>query len=321
MSGPDILCMGEAMVEFVRTGEDAGHAIYRQGTCGDTSNTAIAAARQGASVGYVSAVGADDFGAALLACWLAEGVDTSGVIRSETNPTGIYFVDPQPEARRFTYYRAGSAASRMQPGQLDKTLVAQARILHLSGISLAISDSARETCLAAIQVARDNGVLVTFDINHRPQLWSDAMACATIEKLLPMVDIFFPSLDEAEALTGIKSADAVLDHFAGLGAARQCLKMGEHGCRLAWDGDQFDQPAFATQPLDSTGAGDAFAGAFLARYLETQNSREAALYGCATAALTVAGYGAVSPLPDRQQVEALIREQARETTFQKSRRG
>ncbi len=316
MINPDIICLGEAMVEFVLTGEENGHAVYRQGTGGDTSNAAIAAARQGASVGYVTAVGQDAFGTALMGCWQAEQVNTAGVFQSDTDPTGIYFVDPQPEARRFTYYRSGSAASRMQPDLLNHDLIANARVLHLSGISLAISETAFDTCIAAINIARDNNVLVSFDINHRPALCSDSRAIETIAKLLPLVDIFFPSLDEAEDLTGIRGADAVLDHFADLGAVRQCLKMGARGCRLDWDSTRFDQPALPTQSVDSTGAGDAFAGAFLARFIETHNAQDAALYGCATAALTVAGHGAVSPLPSRQQVEALIHHPPRDVNVQ-----
>ncbi len=309
MSTPDILCMGEAMVEFVRTGEEAGHPVYRQGIGGDTSNAAIAAARQGASVGYLSAVGEDEFGSVLRKYWQAENIDTTGVVQSNSAPTGIYFVDPQPELRRFTYYRAGSAASQMTPRHLDEELIVRARVLHLSGISLAISEGARETCFEAIRIARANGVLVSLDLNHRPRLWSHDLAGATVERLLPEVDIFFPSLDEAESLSGVKGADAVLDHYAGLGATQQCLKLGRKGCRVAWNGTRFNQVAFSTTAVDSTGAGDSFAGAFLARYLETQDAQDATLYGCATAALTVAGHGAVSPLPSRQQIEALISEQ------------
>lgn len=311
MTSPQVICMGEAMVEFVKSDNDAHHPHYRQGVGGDTSNAAIAAARQGASVGFLSSIGTDDFGASVLGCWRKEGIDTCGVVQSETDPTGIYFVDPQPEVRRFTYYRKGSAASRMRPDQIDEQLISRSRVLHLSGISLAISETARETCFAAVRMARKHNVLVSFDINHRSKLWSDETALRTVHDLLPMVDIFFPSLDEAEDLTGVIGADAVLDYFAKQGASQQCLKMGNQGCLLDWNGSREVVPAFNALAIDSTGAGDSFAGAFLARFLEANDAQSAALYGCATAAITVSGHGAVTPLPGRMQVEELIRKQGR----------
>ncbi|HWT98083.1 MAG TPA: PfkB family carbohydrate kinase, partial [Terriglobales bacterium] len=113
-TSPEIVCLGEPMVEFTRRAAAAGAAedapLYQQGFGGDTSNTAIAAARQGASVGYITAVGKDDFGAALLELWQHEGIDVAQVRQSTTAKTGIYFITPHPSGRSFTYFREGSAA-------------------------------------------------------------------------------------------------------------------------------------------------------------------------------------------------------------------
>src|SRR4051812_13932153 len=139
----DVLALGEAMVEFNRAG---GRTV--QGFGGDTSNFLVAAARQGSRTGYISAVGDDDHGRALRAMWMREGVDTAHVATVPDAPTGIYFIDHGPGGHEFSFERAGSAASRMQAGDLPRDAIAAAKVLHLSGISLAISQSAHDTCRA-----------------------------------------------------------------------------------------------------------------------------------------------------------------------------
>src|SRR3954466_11402371 len=147
------------MVEFNQTGAGAGR-LYLQGFGGDTSNFAIAAARQGASGGHLSALGDDDHGRLLRALWEREGVDACGVRTDPGAFTAVYFVTHDAAGHHFSFLRSGSAASRMVPGQLPMDRIAAARVLHLSGISLAISQSARETCHAAIDGARAAGVQV-----------------------------------------------------------------------------------------------------------------------------------------------------------------
>ena len=142
----DIVALGEAMVEFNQA--TPGEANYRQGFGGDTSNAVIAASRQGARTAYLTRVGEDAFGGMLLDLWRAEGVDVSAVARDADAPTGLYFVTHGPDGHAFSYLRAGSAASRMQPRTMDLGLIESARWLHVSGISQAISASACDTVFA-----------------------------------------------------------------------------------------------------------------------------------------------------------------------------
>ena len=157
MNGLDVLALGEPMVEFNQTGAEGGR-VYRQGFGGDTSNFAIAAARQGARAGMVSALGDDPYGAMLRDLWRAEGVDQALVETDADAFTAIYFVSHDDAGHHFSFFRRGSAASRMTPARLPRAAIESARVLHLSGISVALSDSARETCFAAIEVARGAGV-------------------------------------------------------------------------------------------------------------------------------------------------------------------
>src|ERR1700736_2457953 len=148
----EILSLGEAMVEFNQS--SPGQPDYLQGFGGDTSNFCIAAARQGARTGFVSAVGNDHFGRLLLDLWRRERVDTSTVRVDADAPTGVYFVSHGANGHQFDYLRAGSAASRYAPHDLPLEAIAAAKVVHLSGISLAISVSACDTALAAIEHAR-----------------------------------------------------------------------------------------------------------------------------------------------------------------------
>ena len=145
----DILALGEAMVEFNQTGEGGGRQ-FLQGFGGDTSNFAIAAARQGARAGYLSALGDDEHGRTLRELWDRERVDHSGVRTDATAYTAVYFVTHDERGHHFSFMRSGSAASRMQPSDLPRDRIAAARVLHLSGISLAISASACYPANAAI---------------------------------------------------------------------------------------------------------------------------------------------------------------------------
>ena len=168
MAAVDILALGEAMVEFNQTGAADGR-LYLQGFGGDTSNFAVAAARQGARAGYVSALGDDVYGAMLRAMWREEGVDDSGVRSDGDAFTAVYFVTHDAAGHHFSFFRRGSAASRLGAAQLPHAQIAAARVLHLSGISMAISETAREACFAAIASARKAGVKVSFDTNHRAE--------------------------------------------------------------------------------------------------------------------------------------------------------
>ena len=153
-SSPDIVCLGEPLIEFNRPKEGDGRT-WLQGFGGDSQNVAIAAARQGASTGYLTSVGQDWMGDAFLDLWKSEGVDASRVTRHPTAPTGVSFVTHSAAGHKFDYLRKNSAASLMTPDTLATDYIAGARIFHLSAIGQAISDSARASCDAAIDAARE----------------------------------------------------------------------------------------------------------------------------------------------------------------------
>ncbi len=219
------------MIEFNQARADAPDQ-YLRGFGGDTSNMAIAAARLvgGAGrVGYVTRVGDDAFGRMLVDLWRAEGVDTGGVVADGQAPTGVYFVTHGAHGHEFSYLRAGSAASRMNVDTLPADVLRGATILHVSGISQAISATACDAVFAAIAIAEASGARISYDPNLRPKLWPLARARATIMATIAQCDWFLPSLDEAKTLSGQDDAGAIIDWCHALGAPVVALKRGRDG--------------------------------------------------------------------------------------------
>jgi 2-dehydro-3-deoxygluconokinase len=304
ISVPDLICLGEPLVEFNQLPEGD---LYKSGFGGDTSNTAIAAARQGAKTGYVTAVGADRFGDLLMELWRREEVDASQVKRDPAAPTGIYFVTHSEAGHQFHYYRAGSAASRMVPADLPFDYLRGATVLHVSAISQAISENACETVLAAMDAARAAGVQICFDTNLRLKLWSLDHARDAINGAIRRADILRPALDDARMLTGIEDADAIVDTFLGLGPKLVVMTMGKDGVILASREARHRLMPHRVDAVDATGAGDAFNGSFLARLIAGDAPIDAARYANAAAALSTLGYGAVAPIPRPAEVYKFLR--------------
>jgi 2-dehydro-3-deoxygluconokinase len=301
---PDIVCLGEPLGELNQT--DPGLARFLLGHGGDTSNCAIAAARMGASVGYLTRVGADSFGHGFLDLWAREGVDTSRIERDEEAPTGIYLVTHGQHGHEFSYYRKGSAASRMSPASMPDAYLAGARILHASGISQAISETACDAVFHAIEIARAAGADVAYDTNLRLRLWPLARARAVIDEALRQATLALPGLDDARVLTGLEDPDAIADHYLRLGTRVVALTLGPAGALVATPDRRERHAAHAVAAVDATGAGDAFDGAFLAEYLRTGDVFRAGRFANAAGALATTGFGAVAPLPTRAAVEALL---------------
>jgi 2-dehydro-3-deoxygluconokinase len=294
----DLLCMGEPMLEFNQLPpQPDGTRHYLEGHGGDTSNAAIAAARQGAHVGYITAIGNDMPGDSFMALWAREGVDASTVLRTDRWLTGVYFVTHDDKGHHFLHYRANSAASMYTAADLPTAAIAAARIFYVSGISQGISTTAADAVFAAIDIARRNGVKVAYDTNYRPRLWPPARAAGVIHAAMAQSDYALPGVEDVRILTGLTDTDAMLDFYLRLGPKVVVLKMGESGAYLATPDYRVRILKHDVQVVDATGAGDTFCGSFLARILAGDAPEQAARYASVAAALKCTGYGAVAPIP------------------------
>ena len=301
----DLLSFGEPMIELAELTGSAGQ-LMQFGFGGDTSNVAVAAARQGLKAGMLTAVGDDTFGARLLDLWDRERVDRSFVLRPRGSRTGLYFITYGPGGHEFSYARDGSAASRFREVDLPVSAVRGARVFHASGISQGIGPGPCDATFSAMRSAREAGRLVSYDTNLRLKLWPIDRARATIHAAAALCDILRPGLDDARILTGLEHADDIVDFYLKLGPGIVMLTMGEEGCLVATPNRRERIAPVPVDFVDAAGAGDMFTGAFIAEYLRTDDAVAAAHYANVAAALQTRGRGAIDPIPTRADVEAAI---------------
>ena len=265
-------------------------------------------ARLGKTAGYITRVGDDEFGRCFLEMWEREGIDTSHVIVEKGGFTGIYFITLINGGKHeFTYYRENSAASHLSPSDVDPNYIKQSKIFHSSGISQAISESCREAVFRAAEIAKKAKVLFSYDPNVRLKLWPINTARAVINYTLDLADVVMPSLEDAKLITGFDSPEKAAEAILKRGPSIVAIKLGAQGCFVATERKKIFTPSFRIDKVvDTTGAGDAFTGAFLVALLEGWDPTKAARFANATAALKTLGRGAVTPLPTREEVEEFL---------------
>ncbi|MBC7288646.1 MAG: sugar kinase [Armatimonadetes bacterium] len=302
---PDIVTVGECMVEVYQA-EGSG-ALLECSVGGDTLNVAVAAARLGATCGFITRVGDDLFGPLLLGRWSAEGIDLSQT-RIVPGFNGVYYITLAPGGERsFTYYRRGSAASTLEPSDLDASYIGSATIAHTSGITQAISPSARAAVRHLAEIAKKYGVKFSFDTNFRPKLWTAAEARAELRWLLSYIDILLPSAgEEGEALWGTPDPQRIARLCVDAGVGVVAVKSGQEGC---WVGSACVGPIHVPavtgfRVVDTTGAGDAFDGAFLFALLRGADIYDAARLAVLVGAISCGGRGALGSLPNRATAAA-----------------
>jgi len=301
----DLLAFGEPLMEFAEVARGGEH-LFLPGLGGDTSNVIVAAARQGARTAFMGAVGDDPFGRRFLELWDREGVDRSFVRTPKGSQTGIYFISYGPDGHEFSYRRAGSASALVAPDDVPADLVRRSAILHVSGISQAISASACDAVFHAIRIAREAGTIVAYDPNLRLRLWPLDRARAIVDATARSTDLLLPGLDDARQLTGLDEPEAICRHYLAMGPEVVALTMGKDGTMVATQDRLAVVEAFPVQAVDATGAGDVFDGSFLVRWQAGRDPFAAARYANAAAALSTLGHGAVAPIPTRADVQAFL---------------
>ncbi|MFJ8862769.1 sugar kinase [Streptomyces sp. NPDC102451] len=311
----DVVCLGESMVTFLpsQPGRLADVPSFGRGIGGAESNVACALAAAGHRAKWVGRVGADGFGDHLVDTIAGYGVDTSAVRRDPARPTGIYFrtaTDRATDTHEVAYYRAGSAASAMSPGNVPYEDLLDTRVLHLSGITAALSAD----CLALLHdltAPRDGRPLISFDVNHRPGLWRDGEAGP--EVLLDLArrsDLVFVGEDEAEEAWGIVGAEAIRAALPEPDVL--VVKRGSDGVTVfSRTGAGASQNTVTTVPslhvdvVAAVGAGDAFAAGFLSATLRGLPVRDRARHGHLMAAAVLTVPGDLTGPPPRDHADRL----------------
>ena len=307
-TGGPLLAVGETMA--LLTAAEVGRLRHATsltlGVAGAESNVAIGARRLGCPAAWVGRVGDDELGELVVTRIRAEDVDVGGVVRDPGAPTRLMVKERRTaQIVRVSYYRRNGPGARLQPDDLDPGQVQAAGILHLTGITPALSDSARATVEHAIELARAAGVPVSFDLNYRSALWPPDQAAAVCRGLAARADLVFAGDDEAELL-GLAGDPADLARgLAALGAGHAVVKLGERGAVAFVDGTAHTVDPVPVQAIDPVGAGDAFVAGYLAETLagRTVPDRLATAAACGAFAVTVPGDW--EGLPTRDELTTL----------------
>ncbi len=295
----EVVTLGEAMVvlypnEPITLGQATTLTL---GIGGAESNLAIMLSRLGHRVHFISRVGADPFGERIRMTLANEAVDIGGLLTDTAAPTGVFFREWLSDGmRRVFYYRSGSAASHLSPADLHVDMFTGTRLLHVTGITPALSASCAATVAHAIELAHSAGALVSFDPNYRPTLWDTANARKVLLPIMATVDLLLMSHEDSRALLGIDDVEQALRAGSALGARMVVLKQAERGAS-AWDGVRsVSAPAASVaNAIDPVGAGDAFNAGFLSAWLRGTPLAEALQLGARLGGATVATLGDYLP--------------------------
>lgn len=274
-----------------------GAPLLEQSFGGAESNVAIGAARLGCRVGWFGALGNDPFGLKIVKALRGEGVDVSRAALSDEAPTGMMFRESIAGKLNVHYRRQHSAASRMAPGCLDPAYIQGCRVLHVTGITAAISPSSRETLLEAVRLAKAAGARVSFDPNLRLKLWTLEEAREVLLPLAEQADYFLPGWDELKLLYATDDEAEILERLRALRAVSVVKGYGESTLLLE-GGSSTAIPFYpADQVVDTVGAGDGFCAGFLAALLRGLPLPEAVRVASVNGSLVVQGRGDWEPLP------------------------
>ncbi|WP_330602771.1 sugar kinase [Anaerosolibacter carboniphilus] len=303
----EVVTFGETMVMFNpdSTGPLRYVHNYNKTIAGAESNVAIALARLGHQVGWFSKLGDDEFGRYIKSVIMGEGVDVSRVVVDESRQTGLVFKERFAHVNpNVYYYRKHSAASNINIEDLDMAYIQLAKILHITGITPALSDVNKKTAYHIMEKAKEKGVLISFDPNIRLKLWRAEEARTTILDMAKQSDIIFPGIDEGELLLGMDDYQEITHSFLEMGNKLVVTKLGKKGCYVASKDEQVYIEGYVVEkPEDTVGAGDGFAAGFLSGLLRNLSLRECGQLANAVGAMATLVRGDMEGFPTMSQVK------------------
>lgn len=311
---PHIICVGELLVEIMRTEIDIPHgktgALYRGPYPSGAPAIFIDSAARMAipfnfSTGYIGVVGNDEFGVAIVDKLKKDGVNTSKVGIDNKRTTGIAFNQYNSDGSRKFIFAAG-AAGKLSSAGLQKEFFSDIKALHIMGSSLSISESSRDACYKAIKMAKqvNPDTIISFDPNLRPEMLDINTILKICKPVIEKADILLPSGEEAEMLVNVKGEISACKKLLKRGPKIIVLKQGKAGCSIFTSEleNELYVPGFKVKEIDPTGAGDSFGGAFIVGYLAGWDLKKIGKFANAVGALKVESFG---PMPETSYEEAV----------------
>jgi 2-dehydro-3-deoxygluconokinase len=304
MSGPEILTFGESMISLRAETQVRLRGRYQSSVAGAESNVAIGLARLGHSVIWASALGEDEQGRLVSGTLLGEGVQVKARIDPE-RATGLMLRENRVGSRsRVMYYRQGSAASTLFPADVLPYLLPELKLVHVTGITPAISDQCVNTTLEVLTAAREKGILVSFDINYRSRLWSKELAAKTLLPILELCDVITGSEEEFE-IFGDAAAEDIARGYLEKNASLVAIKKGAQGATLLTNSQSLAIAARSVEVRDTVGAGDAFCAGLLSGLIQELPLAQIGQLAAACGAFCVGNDGDWEGAPSRSDLSIL----------------
>jgi 2-dehydro-3-deoxygluconokinase len=324
MTTTEVVTLGECLISLIAAhpGSLAEAAVFERHVAGAEANVAVGLARLGHTVAYIGRVGNDGFGTAIVRRLRGEGVDVSQLAVDPGATTGLMLRERRVlGASEVVYARTGSAGSRVTADDVRRAqadgVFGEARWLHLTGITPALSDTAREATTLALDIADAAGMTVSFDVNLRRRLWSEEAAAPVLRPLAERSDIVFGSPDELAVVTGTDETDpvALAKAVLAFGPGLAVVKRGADGALAVERGGDpvWSQATASPTVVDPVGAGDAFCAGFIASRIEGDDLGTTLTMANACGAAAVAAVGDLAGLPTRTELARLIADDGQDT--------
>jgi len=304
----DIVSLGELLIDFTESGiSPAGQRLFEQNAGGAVANLVAAASQCGAKTALLAKVGTDMHGCFLKQALVDFGVDVSGVIEADDVFTTLAFVALAANGERtFSFARKPGADTCYRADELPRDVLQSTRIFHTGSLSLT-AEPVRSATYEAIDIARRAGAVITYDPNYRASLWNGKdEAVQFMRSLIATADIMKISDEELPLLTGETEPEAATDVLADQGVRIIAVTLGKDGAYVRVGKDGCYVPGFIAKTADTTGAGDAFFGGFLSRFIASgkllkevslDDGADFARFGNATASLCVERRGGIPAMP------------------------
>lgn len=308
----DIVALGEILIDFTMLGKnDEGTELFGKHPGGAPANVLATVARYGGKASFIGKVGKDMFGEYLINVLKDNNIDTSGVITDEVHNTTLAFVSLDDNGdRHFSFYRGFGADVFIDKAEIPCDMIKNSKIFHFGSLSLTCEPSKSATDFA-LNTAKKNGKIISYDPNYRELLWKDEQtAVATITEYIKYADIIKLSKEEAELIAG--SVDNAIAIVAEMGVKIILITDGANGVTYSFQNERGFVPAIKVKPVDTTGAGDIFFGTFLFEIIKngaeidkisSQNVKKYIESAVKTAGLSTQKNGAISSIPNYEEIQ------------------
>ena len=308
----DLITIGESLIEFSTNQKLKDSECLHKYYGGDSLVTAIAAKRLNSAVGFITCVGNDPFKDFLVSSWDKEGLNTDH-IRTVDSPNGIYIVSrTSVHEKEFIHYRKKIAPSQLSIEDIDEDYIKSSKIIYTSGITQSLSMSSNEAVRYAFKIAKDNGVITSYDPNYSSFISTQEDAKEYFDEMAPLTDILFLSEKyDTKSIFSIDSLENIMKHLNDMGISTVVIKSSSNNGYYVSNGNNITFIKFYTQNIvDTTSSGDAFNGAFLHAIANGYNTIEAAKIASIDAGLQSQGIGAVKSIPHHDEVYGIYKSEA-----------